>query len=184
MNKSMEIEKVERDKFTYFMLILNFIVSSCGMVLFLTNKNDTTIDGQFLMSTGLTYFIAGLIIVIVFAIVFPFKYEYVYKHIELTNEIPQNIQDLNKQQYVLVNPIRGQSIIYYDENNEKQMIELNDDVDVNLEESNKNEIVLLIKKNYGLFKKINFDKAEVIVQATIYIKDNKNVINVINSKIL
>lgn len=149
--------------------------------MFLTNKNDTTIDGQFLISTGLTDFITGLIIVIVFAIVFPFKYEYVYKHIELTNEIPQNIQDLNKQRYVLVNPIRGQSIIYYDENNEKQIIELNDDANVNFEESNKNEIVLLIKKNYGLFKKINYDKAEVIVQAIIYIKNNKNVIN---SKIL
>lgn len=181
MNKSMEIEKVKRNKFVYFMFILSFIVSIWGLVLFLTNKNDTTIDGQFLMSSGLTYFFTGSMIVIIFAIVFPFKYEYVYKHIELINEIPQNIQDLNKQRYVLANPIRGQSIIYYDENNEKQIIELNDDANVNFEESNKNEIVLLIKKNYGLFKKINFDKTEVIVQAIIYIKNNKNVIN---SKIL
>lgn len=174
MNKNMEIEKIKRDKITYFMLILNFILSSCGLVLFLINKNDTTLDGQFLMSTGLAYFILGLIIIVMFAVAAPFKYEYVYKYIELTNEISQNIQDLNKQQYVLVNSIRGQSIIYYDQNNEKQMIELNDDVDISFKESNKNEIVLLVKKNYRLLKKINYDKAEVIVQATINIKNSKN----------
>lgn len=172
MEKKEEIEKIEKDYFPYIMLLLSLIVSISGLALFLMTINDATYDGQLLMATGLTYFIAGLIVGITFIIVFPFKYEYVYKYIELTNEIPKNVQDLNKQQYVIVNPIRGQSIVYYDRNNEKQMIELNDDVNVIFVESNKNEIVLLIKKNYGLFKKINYDKVEVIVRATIYIKNN------------